>query len=604
MRRALLASPLLLVTCAPAPPREQGPLTAKAATVGKGTDAATPTPTEPTYGATSTTQIGALDDHAWPPPKMAVEGDKPAPKEGEWAPWQRDWLHTIEGAPPTFYTGFVRPDPARAAKVEVVAMDARQLELDMAIGVEGPFPPDEKTAGKWPRAGGKLPREAGVAKRVVAAWNGGFRFDQGKWGMSIRRREFQPPVPDVASLLMFDDGRLAFGTWGPKMSTPPDVRSLRQNLDPLVDGDEIDPRKRPKWGGILATGKQVGQRAKRAGLCRTKGGHVLYLWGNELDPHDLGSGMKKAGCDYGLHLDMNLYHVGFVFMSWDDAKYEKGKSEALSMAMGVAHTRYVHAPSPKEFFYATLREPLPPGFAADGQPQPAPAWTPSITMQTTGTVRVTRFDARRLRATIVGGHAELDPSGRRLFETSPPPPISGDDAARVLAALRLGVATKEAPLGLVLDGAARTKPSPGAATLFVDARGRLGIAAPGAPVPPSRYSLEAPLLVLAGKAVTLPATLDLALGLDAKGNLLVAEKTSTPDASALVQALLQAGCVVAIAPRGGGARLERAGRDPIATGGADSRIYLLAARPEPTTFRFDLDEQDKPLWPKVTTPVK
>ena len=52
---------------------------------------------------------------------------------------------------------------------------------------------------------------AALATHVVAAFNGAFRLDQSAWGMTIRRREFAPPLKDVATLLMHDDGRLGFG---------------------------------------------------------------------------------------------------------------------------------------------------------------------------------------------------------------------------------------------------------------------------------------------------------------------------------------------------------------------------------------------------------
>ena len=513
-------------------------------------------------------------------------------------------MHTLEGAPPAFYTTFVRPDPNRKAKVQIVALDARQLELDLAIGAEGPFPPDEKTSGKWPR-GGMLPRDARVATHVVAAFNGGFRLDQGNYGMTVDRRVFMPPLRDVASLLMHDDGRLGFGTFGPSMKTPDDVRSLRQNLDPLIDDGVVNPRKRVRWGGIIKAGAQVGQRAKRSGICRTREGDFLYLWGNDIEAMELGSAMKLARCDYGLHLDMNLLHVGFVFMSFDDADYKVGDSEPLSPTMGVTKKKYSKQPNPKEFFYAMLREPVAgpsSTFVPDGMVQPPPAWLPSVLVSNEAGVRITFFDARRVRMRLIGGGAEPTTTA-----AAPPTTLTGDDAARVLASIRLGVATPTFPLALLLDGALRSPASTAESigTLWLDEAGHVAIALSGEESH-ARSATQGRLLIVGGKAVDPPNDLVMAIGVTAKGDLLVADRSgSIAPASRLVEALLRAGCVRAIAPRGEGAgKLERMGRDDVAVGGDETRLFVLANTPPNATYRFDLDEMGAPRWPKVTTPVK
>ncbi len=543
--------------------------------------------------------MASLDEHAWPPP---ATGEEP------WVPFERPWMRKLLGAPPTFYTTSVRPDPNRKAKVQIVALDARQLELEMAIGAEGPYPPDEKKSGKWPRTGGKLPRDPAIAPRVVAAFNGAFRLDQNAHGMMIRRRTFAPPVNHVASMLMHDDGRLGFGTWGPDMKIPDDVRSLRQNLDPLLDGGEVDPRKRPRWGGILKTASSYGQRTKRSGLCRTAGGHLLYLWGDAIEAADLGTAMKRAGCDYGMHLDMNAIHVGFVFMSFDDAQYKVGHSEALSPLMGIKEKKYIQLPNPKEFFYATLRAPVvaPPiaptsvtdaGFQPDGFAQPGPAWLPAVSTKSSGDVRTTFIDGRRVRFALTAGDDEVDAAGHKVADV---PPLAEDDRERVLAAIDLGAADKT--LGLVLAGKTRAPMSADAGALAIADDGRLTIALPDEPL--AKSLAQAPLLLVDGKSRPLPKELSFAVGVTAHGDVVVVESTGAlGTAAALVEALLHAGCVRAVAPRKNG-KLERAGRDEIASGGRGTRLYVLADRPPTTTYRFDLDAEGKPLWPRVTKPVK
>jgi hypothetical protein len=526
MRVRLVA--VLIVACAPAAPPTRVIDPAKPAVVSPPDSP----PDAPVYGKTSTAKVAALDDHVWPPPRVADE---------DWVAFDRPWLHKIKGAPPTFYTTSMRPDPQRVVRVQIVAIDARQVELEMAIGAEGPFPPDEKTNGKWLRNGGKLPRDAATATHVVAAFNGAFRLDKTSGGMTIRRRVFAPPLRDVASLLMHDDGRLGFGTWGPTMQTPPDVRSLRQNLDPFIDDGEYNPRGRPRWGGILKTPSSFGQRSKRTGMCRTAGGHFLYFYGNEIEAVDLGAAMKAAGCDFGLHLDMNILHVGFVFMSFEDAQYKHGHSEALSKTMGIKDTRYVDQPNPKEFFYATLRSPAGPdaSFNVDAYTQPPPAWLPAIFENNTGDVHTTFVEGRRVRFAFTSNEA-----------------LSGDDRDRVLAAIAVPAKDLSAISGLIADG----------------------------------------------KASAVPSELAAAIGVTARGDLVVVERAGNLATPALmVDALLKASCVRAMAATG---KLERAGRDAIADGAHSTRVYVLADKPPPATYRFDVDDKGAPRWPKVKKPLK
>ena len=101
------------------------------------------------------------------------------------------------GPPPYFYTTTIRPDAERPyAKVLVVAMDMRQLELDMEAGVEDPKP----LTGA--RGSGKIPRDPKILSRVVGAFNGAFKTTHGEYGMMVHRRVLLPPKPNAATVLI------------------------------------------------------------------------------------------------------------------------------------------------------------------------------------------------------------------------------------------------------------------------------------------------------------------------------------------------------------------------------------------------------------------
>ena len=70
-----------------------------------------------------------------------------------------------DDAPSPFYVTFVRPDEERPyAKVLFVAMDMRQLDLDMEAGTEDPKP----LTG--PPGTGRVPRDPAIYTRIAAAF--------------------------------------------------------------------------------------------------------------------------------------------------------------------------------------------------------------------------------------------------------------------------------------------------------------------------------------------------------------------------------------------------------------------------------------------------
>ena len=141
--------------------------------------------------------------------------------------------------------------------------------------------------------------------------------------MMVHKRVLLPPVPGAATVVVLDDGRVGFGTWGATARSggivgvdDDEIVSFRQNLDPLIDHGQVNPTGRNLWGFTLP-----GQgRADRAlgPLRHRRAGTSLYAWGDDVSATTLAKAMKMGGCDYGMHLDMNPYHTGFLFTAIDD----------------------------------------------------------------------------------------------------------------------------------------------------------------------------------------------------------------------------------------------------------------------------------------------
>jgi hypothetical protein len=546
------------------------------------------------------------DGGYWPPLPVPTIYKTPEPGEGQWVAHQPEWMHKIPGAPSPFYKTFVRPDPLRPySKIIFVAMDTRQLDFDMEAGVDDPKP----TVGSF-HGTGRIPRELKVAKRAVAAWNGGFKTEHGHYGMMLKKRVLLPPVPSGATAVVTDDGKFGMGAWQPSRDIPVDILSYRQNMDPLVEDGLLNPRGRTSWGAVLpGQPKLVGQQTERSGLCITKARHTLYVWGDDVGADALGKAMQLAGCDFGMHLDMNPYHTGFVFMSFDDAQLKNGKSETLTPLMAISNRRYIDY-NPKDFFYAMLRDPNPPmitgasptAWQIDEGVQPPPKWLPGIwhaQLNVKGeSVGLTMFEPGRVRFVLRAGTQEKVDKGIARE-------VEGDDAKRVIAAIGFGAADKH-PLGLMIGGKLAHPVVAGEGALIVRADGTIAISAQ---VEPGANDLaQGTMLIDNGHAVDKARPQGLinriAIGITKENRVIVARAKSSTD-DALVQALLDAGCVRAIAARGHiDGFVSRAGTaDPPMSGYSQTTVYALAQPMLPRAFRFDRNAENKPLWPVATQAV-
>ena len=221
------------------------------------------------------------------------------------------------GAPPVFYTTFIRPDRDRAyTRAFLTVWDPRQVEWNVRAGTREP---EDETgvAGD-----GQVPRDPGVLVRMAAGFNGGFQALHGEYGMGQDGRVLLPPKPWSATVARLRGGRIAFGTWpstkpeggqgGVGVPLPPEVESYRQNMTALVLDGEVDPYRRP-WWGTAPEGTADPAYTVRTGLCLTRESFVVYFWGLSLSHLALAEAMRSARCVYGIHLDMNAGHSGFEY---------------------------------------------------------------------------------------------------------------------------------------------------------------------------------------------------------------------------------------------------------------------------------------------------
>ena len=224
-----------------------------------------PSPRRPTLDMSQ----ASVEEAHWPPPRIQTIWKEAEEGEGAWTPPDVPFARKVPGvtddAPPAFYRTFLRPDEERPyAKVLLVAMDIRQLDLDMEAGVEDPEP----LTG--PHGSGRIPRDPAIYKRVAAAFNGAFKTEHGHYGMMVHKRVLLPPVPGAATVVVLDDGRVGFGTWGADRKVggivgvaDQSIVSFRQNLDSAGRPRAGEPDG-PQSLGLHASRQGRADRAHRA----------------------------------------------------------------------------------------------------------------------------------------------------------------------------------------------------------------------------------------------------------------------------------------------------------------------------------------------------
>lgn len=582
------------------------------------------------------TSQASLDLGHWPPPAIRSMWKTPEPGEGEWKVPKQSWVKHLptppngEEPPSPFYETFVRPDEERPyAKVLLVAMDMRQLDLGMEAGSEDPKP----LTG--PPGTGRIPRDPQVYQRVVAAFNGGFKTEHGNYGMMLNKRVLLPPVAGAATVILTKDGRFGMGSWGTNTNVggivdvpANEIQSFRQNLDPLVDNDKVNPQNRWQWGFVLPG---TSMQTERSGICVTNAGHMMYAWGDDTSATSLGKAMKMAGCVYGMHLDMNPHHTGFMYTNITEFKGKQYKSELLTREMEIDTDRYLLY-APKDFFFMMLHDPKPPVLAedvsweADPGAQPAPSWMAGLWRGKSGSVELYDIEPARASFRVRAGTKEPDPArgGERdkdkgrdrhsdddddapVVKASPPrgSELSDDDAHRVLFALTLGTSESRHLRGLAVDGQT-TIPLSSDATmgvLLVSEEGAISIvpSKSGALVLPKGDAVELPLLLDEGAPVhsTLHATAPVALGITPAGRVLVARGAALDE---LTTALKKAGCTRAVLldrGAGGHGAMFRAGTaTPPRSRYEDTTLYAMGKPLLPRGFRFDATNPVEPPAPK------
>jgi len=141
-------------------------------------------------------------------------------------------------------------------------------------------------------------------RRLVSAFNGGFKLDTGSGGFQLGGRTAVALSPGLGSIVTYASGRTDVGAWQDGVPAPGQpIVSVRQNLHLLVSGGhpaaDLDC--------LLCWGATLGATASpaRSALGITADGRLIWAGGENLTPAALAAALIAARVQRAVELDIN-----------------------------------------------------------------------------------------------------------------------------------------------------------------------------------------------------------------------------------------------------------------------------------------------------------
>lgn len=237
---------------------------------------------------------------------------------------------------------FVRPDKNRPyAYVTLVQMDMKELHLSAVAGTKQP-------AGIIGKPGpGVVPADLAQSGNLVAAFDGGFQYRDGQYGMIVGDTTYLPLQQNIGTLVGYKDGTLKIVNYTGQ-SLGDNIEFVRQNCPILIEDGTVavtQQKNKALWGRTLTSDIFTW----RSGVGITKEGNLLFAVGNNLTPETLAYALQAGGAVNAIQLDINPYWVRFnIFDTLGDGKYHVA---TLLKEIHDGSAQYLHGYT-KDFFYA------------------------------------------------------------------------------------------------------------------------------------------------------------------------------------------------------------------------------------------------------------
>lgn len=274
----------------------------------------------------------------WSPAPLAALGSLPG--EGQWSAY----LQAPPGQTVASRT-FLQPDPRRPyAVAAIVAFDLSATRLKFVLGSREPL------SSLAIRRTGRIPPSDLQPGRLLAAFNGGFKANNGHFGAMSNGAIVLPPRAGFGTVALYADGRVGIGAWGIDITMVPDLLAWRQNGPLLIHDGQVNPHTADTapsdWGWTVDGATAVW----RSGLGISADRRTLfYVAGPTLTLPALTSAMATAGAAQAVQLDINNYWVHF-----DAIRGPKMQPVPLFDTMNEGVGRYLWGYT-RDFFYVTAK---------------------------------------------------------------------------------------------------------------------------------------------------------------------------------------------------------------------------------------------------------
>jgi predicted DNA-binding transcriptional regulator AlpA len=228
-------------------------------------------------------------ERAWPP-RIKPVFSRPLPGEGVWVPTGP----LVGGRPPVLVTTFRTEVDYPRIVAYVAWFDHTRTALAFYPGrYEPPAAPIR----------GPMSVPYGQRWRLLAAFNAGFTYIDGRNGSAINGQTYEPLKDGLATLIGYRNGRLRITTWTGGPNPGAQVAFARQSLPPIIVNGKLNPalNDSSQWGATLGNAVRVW----RTGVGIDRRGNLIYAAANYQTVVTLAQILQRAGAVQAMQFDIN-----------------------------------------------------------------------------------------------------------------------------------------------------------------------------------------------------------------------------------------------------------------------------------------------------------
>ena len=296
----------------------------------------TPAPTQPKIGVIILPTPTPAP--TWMPPKVTPLGVLFG--VAVWEPFIQDAQGRMVA-----YRTFVQPDADRPyALTGIVAFDLEHIRLHFVLGFADPYAQGITKSGT-----GKILAQDMIPGKLLAAFNGGFKYEHGAFGAMAEGYTSAPPRNGLGTLVIYRDGHIGMGVWGEDITASPEMVAFRQNGPLVIQNGALDKAVNDptQWGYTVSGGTVTW----RSGVAISQDGKTLYYFaGQYCDITSLSKAMQSVNPQTALQLDINNFWVHFTVFKDDNGSLAP---EALFPKEMSSNLERFLNPYPRDFFYVT-----------------------------------------------------------------------------------------------------------------------------------------------------------------------------------------------------------------------------------------------------------